>query len=142
MDIVSIIAIGGIAMIIVGLIGGIDSEKIKIPTLPKWVRVLVVLTGIVLLLLSIYIFPQSPFNPNSAASFQAAQTTFETTKTAFANLPTQTPAIQTVSVTQPQLLPRWLKLRPLQTTRCYLSVHTFYCTRIFSGDTDQRRLQG
>lgn len=116
MDIVSIIAIGGIAMMIVGLIGGINSEKIKIPTLPKRVRVLVVLTGIVLLLLSVYLFPQSPFNPNNAASFQATQAAFGTTKTAVANLPTQTPAIQTISVTQPPMVVTRMITRVVEAT--------------------------
>ena len=74
MDIISIIALFGIAMAVVGLLGGIDTEKIKIPKLPNWVRTTLGVSGIALLFLSIYIFPQSPFNPNNVPRLQAVST--------------------------------------------------------------------
>lgn len=101
MDIVSIISIGGIVMIIIGLIGGIDTEKIKIPILPIWIRWAVAIIGFMLLLLSVYMFPQSPFNPNNIQNIQATLTTFEMTQTAFSNSPTQTAVPQTAIVSQP-----------------------------------------
>lgn len=93
MDTVSIIAFGGIAMIVVGLLGGIEAEKIKIPKLPNWARALTIITGIALLFLAIYIFPQSPFNPNNVTNIQATQSAFESTAVAFANSPTQIVAV-------------------------------------------------
>ena len=52
----TIFAIGSLLMVAAGLIGGIDSEKLKIPQLPNWVRVAILTTGIALLFLSVYIF--------------------------------------------------------------------------------------
>jgi hypothetical protein len=69
--------------------------------LPIWIRWSVAIIGIALLILSVYMFPQSPFNPNNTQNIQATLTTFELTKTAFSNLPTQTAVIQTAIVTQP-----------------------------------------
>jgi len=99
MDIVSIIAFSGIAMIVVGLLGGIEAEKIKIPKLPNWARILIIITGVALLILSIYIFPQSPFNPNNVTNMQATQSVFESTAVAFANLQTQAATVQTMGGT-------------------------------------------
>jgi len=97
-----IFAIGGLAMIAAGLMGGSEFEKFKIPQLPNWVRAAAIITGIVLLSLSIYIFPQSPFNPSS--ELRTTQIAFNETQTAFFNSPTQTPSIQTAIVTQPPLV--------------------------------------
>jgi hypothetical protein len=97
MDIVSIISIGGIVMITIGLIGGIDTEKVKIPKLPNWVRGSVVVIGSALLFLSIYIFPQSPFNPNNAQNIEATLAAFEITQTAHSGLATPT-AVKQVSL--------------------------------------------
>jgi hypothetical protein len=98
----AIFAIGGLAMIAAGLMGGLEFEKFKIPQLPNWVRATAIISGIVLVSLSIYIFPQSPFNPSS--DLRAAQIAFNETQTAFYNSPTQTPSIQTAIVTQPPLV--------------------------------------
>ena len=91
----AIFAIGGLTMIAAGLMGGLEFEKFKIPQLPNWVRATAIITGIVLLSLSIYIFPQSPFNPSS--ELRAEQVAFKETQTAFYNSPTQTPSIQTAT---------------------------------------------
>ena len=98
----AIFAIGGLAMIAAGLMGGLEFEKFKVPQLPNWVRATAIVTGIALLSLSIYIFPQSPFNPSS--DLRAKQIAFEATQTAFYNLPTLTPIIQTAEVTQPAIV--------------------------------------
>lgn len=100
----AIFAIGGLAMIAVGLLGGIEHEKLKIRQLPNWIRATAIISGIVLLAFSVYLVPSSPFTQYSKIketeiALQSAQ--IVASQTAEAKQP---PTVQTVVVTQPPLI--------------------------------------
>lgn len=110
----AIFAIGGLLMIVAGLIGGVEFEKLKIPPLPNKIRILSIGTGIALLMISLYIFPQSPFNPTNSSNIQATQVAFELTQVSFAALQTssttntttvETPISSSLSPAAPTLTP-------------------------------------
>ena len=97
----AIFAIGGLAMIGVGLLGGLEFEKLKIQQLPNWIRAITIITGIVLLALSVSISPDSPFIHRT--DFRSTEEAFYSTQTAQANIPTPLPILQTVIVNPPTI---------------------------------------
>ena len=96
MDFFAAIALGSLIMIAGGLIGSIKSEKITIHPLPNWVRISLIIIGIMFLLLAMYIFPQSPLNPTNFTNVANHQIT----QTAYSNLSAQTSTTLTITPTQ------------------------------------------
>lgn len=95
----ALLTISGMIAILAAIIGGnrLKTNWFTLEPFPKWARATLGVVGIVMVAISVtFLFRQDGLNQN----FQATQVAFENTKVAFEGLPTHTPQVQIVTVTQ------------------------------------------
>lgn len=91
----NIFAVSGVLMIVIGLLGSLESDKFKVPLLPNRVRLSVAAIGVILLSASVFIFFNSPSMERKVVEAVSLTQTAQPTATAPAQLATQTPLIVT-----------------------------------------------